>query len=161
LKPDDITYIFQHSEVDSILVDAEFVSLLDGFRKERPNVKIIVDTDTDATDVTNGGEFDRAVLEGYEYDTQNGNKGWAGLQTQVEDEESMISLAYTSGTTARPKGVVYTHRGVYLASLANVIESGLNIELGGQRAKYLWTLPMFHVGPCIGFKFVKKDANRT
>jgi long-subunit acyl-CoA synthetase (AMP-forming) len=145
LKSDDITYIFQHSEVEAILVDAEFVSLLDDFRKERPDVKIIIDTDTDAIDATNGGEFDRAVLEGYEYDEQNGNKGWVGLQTQVEDEEDMISLAYTSGTTAKPKGVVYTHRGAYLASLANVIESGLNIESGGQRAKYLWTLPMFHV----------------
>lgn len=145
LKPDDIDYIFQHAEVEAILVDAEFERLLDGFRKQKPNVKIIVDTDIDAIDATNGGEFDRAVLEGYEYDRQHGNIGWAGLQTQVADEDDMISLAYTSGTTARPKGVVYTHRGAYLASLANVIESGLNIELDGARAKYLWTLPMFHV----------------
>jgi long-subunit acyl-CoA synthetase (AMP-forming) len=79
------------------------------------------------------------------YDEEHGNKGWAGLTTQVEDEDGVISLAYTSGTTARPKGVEYTHRGLYLAALANVIESGLNIELAGARAKYLWTLPMFHV----------------
>lgn len=54
----------------------------------------------------------------------------------------MIALAYTSGTTAKPKGVEYTHRGGYLAALGNVIESGLNYHTG--RCRYLWTLPMFH-----------------
>lgn len=145
MKAEDITYIFQHSEVDSILVDAEFASLLDEFRKLKPDVKIIIDTDTDATDAANGSDFDRAVLEGQDYDSHNGGKGWSGLKVQADDEDEMISLAYTSGTTAKPKGVVYTHRGAYLASLGNVIESGLNVEAGGQRAKYLWTLPMFHV----------------
>ena len=50
----------------------------------------------------------------------------------------MLSIPFTSGTTSRPKGVVYTHRGVYLAAMANIIESGLN----NGRCKYLWTLPM-------------------
>lgn len=54
----------------------------------------------------------------------------------------MNALAYTSGTTARPKGVEYTHRSSYLAALGNVIESGLNYHEG--RCHYLWTLPMFH-----------------
>jgi long-subunit acyl-CoA synthetase (AMP-forming) len=145
LKHEDISYIFQHAEADVILVDEEFVELLDAFRKDRPKIPLIVDTDTDATDSLNGGPFDRAVLDGLEYDKQQGNQGWSGLTTQVEDEDSIISLAYTSGTTAKPKGVEYTHRGAYLASMANVVESGLNIEIGGERAKYLWTLPMFHV----------------
>lgn len=61
---------------------------------------------------------------------------------QVDQEQSTIALAYTSGTTAKPKGVEYTHRGCYLATLANVIESQLNHPSG--RCKYLWTLPMFH-----------------
>ena len=127
------------------MVDAEFVELLDAFQKDKPTIPLIIDTDTDAIDAENGGPFDRAVLEGLEYDKQQGNKGWSGLITQVEDEDSIISLAYTSGTTAKPKGVEYTHRGAYLAALGNVVESGLNIELGGARAKYFWTLPMFHV----------------
>jgi len=127
------------------LVDAEFLPLLDEFKKAHPKVHLIVDTDTDAVDAQNGGDFDRAVLEGWQYDGELGNKGWEGLQAQIHDEEEIISLAYTSGTTARPKGVEYTHRGAYLAAIGNVIESGLNIEAGGHRAKYLWTLPMFHV----------------
>lgn len=52
----------------------------------------------------------------------------------------MLAIPFTSGTTSKPKGVVYTHRGAYLAALANVVESGLNYHKG--RCKYLWTLPM-------------------
>lgn len=127
------------------MVDEEFVSLLDSLRKEMPHIPFIIDSDTDKADALNGGDFDRAVLEGLEIDKQLGSRGWDGLVTKVQDENSTISLAYTSGTTARPKGVEYTHRGIYLAALANVIESVLNIESSGERAKYLWTLPMFHV----------------
>lgn len=142
LKPDDISYIFQHSEVDIIIVDAEFLPLLDDFRKAKPNVPFIVDLDTDAIEGELSGPFDEAILEGLNYDKETGNKGWEGLQTQAHNEEDVICLAYTSGTTARPKGVEYTHRGVYLAALGNVIESGLNNPV--PRCRYLWTLPMFH-----------------
>ena len=142
LKSEDISYIFQHSEVDLIIADAEFVSLLDGFKKIKSDVPLLVDTDTDATEGELSGPFDAAVLEGLRYDKDTGSKGWTDLETSVADEESVIALAYTSGTTARPKGVEYTHRGVYLAAVGNVIESGLNFHVG--RCRYLWTLPMFH-----------------
>lgn len=57
----------------------------------------------------------------------------------VTDEWQPICLNYTSGTTGRPKGVVYHHRGAYLNALGNVLALGLN-----HRTVYLWTLPMFH-----------------
>ena len=63
----------------------------------------------------------------------------------LEDEEETISINYTSGTTGRPKGVMYTHRGAYLSALGNAIEIGMGYE-----TKYLWTLPMFH---CNGWTF--------
>lgn len=138
LKPDDVAYIFTHAEADAIIVDKEFLPLLDSFKKAHPNVPFIVDTDTGEL----SGPFDNAVLEGLQYDIETGGKGWAGLEAQAPDEESLIALAYTSGTTAKPKGVEYIHRGCYLAALANVIESGLNYHRG--RCRYLWTLPMFH-----------------
>jgi acyl-CoA synthetase (AMP-forming)/AMP-acid ligase II len=142
LKTDDISYIFQHSDVDLIIADYEFEALLDKYKSARPRVKVIIDTDTDVTQGQLSGPFDDAVFEGLEHDRSSGHHGWAALQSQAADEESTIALAYTSGTTARPKGVEYTHRGCYLAALGNVIESGLNYHVG--RAKYLWTLPMFH-----------------
>src|ERR671933_214396 len=67
------------------------------------------------------------------------------VESVLEDEEEMISVNYTSGTTGRPKGVMYTHRGAYLSALGNVIEAQMNYE-----TRYLWTLPMFH---CNGWTY--------
>lgn len=140
LKQDDIAYIFDFAEVDCIVVDEEYVHLLDAYRKNHANVPLIIDLDTDATEGQLCGPFDEAVLEGLNHDIETGNRGWAGLHAQARHEDDMLAIPFTSGTTSRPKGCVYTHRGAYLASLANIIESGLNIG----RCKYLWTLPMFH-----------------
>ncbi|EDN02301.1 conserved hypothetical protein [Histoplasma mississippiense (nom. inval.)] len=132
LKPEDIAYIFNHSEVDAIVVDEELVPLLNEFKKQNGHVPLIIDTDTDAVEGELSGPFDQAVLEGLHFDTSSGNRGWQGLEAQTPDEDALIALAYTSGTTSRPKGVEYIHRGCYLAALAN------------GRCRYLWTLPMFH-----------------
>lgn len=78
------------------------------------------------------------MIEGNEYDKQQGNHGWARLHSHATNEDDMLAIPFTSGTTSRPKGVVYTHRGSYLAALANIVESGLNTG----DCKYLWTLPM-------------------
>jgi fatty-acyl-CoA synthase len=55
------------------------------------------------------------------------------------DEDDMIAVNYTSGTTGRPKGVVYTHRGAYL----NAVSIALEFEMSPS-SWHLWTLPMFH-----------------
>jgi acyl-CoA synthetase (AMP-forming)/AMP-acid ligase II len=122
--------------VDFIIVDAEFKSLLEDFAQSHSQIPLLVDTDTDE----DSGPYDQAVLEGLKHDEQSGGHGWAGLATETHDENAIMALAYTSGTTARPKGVEYTHRGVYLAAMANIVESNLN----SSSARYLWTLPMFH-----------------
>ncbi len=61
------------------------------------------------------------------------------------DEWDSIALNYTSGTTGRPKGALYSHRGAYLNALGNVVTFGLRPE-----SVYLWTLPMFH---CNGWTY--------
>ena len=61
------------------------------------------------------------------------------------DERALLSINYTSGTTGRPKGVMYHHRGAYLQALAMVGHTGLSPS-----AVHLWTLPMFH---CNGWCF--------
>ena len=151
LKEEDIAYIFDHADAEIIIVDAEFVPSLESYHKSHPNVPLIVDTDTDATEGELKGPFDGAVLEGLHIDKQLGGRGWEGLEAQANEEDGLIALAYTSGTTARPKGVEYTHRGAYLAALGNVIESGLNMFNSTDRCRYLWTLPMFHaMGKTLG-----------
>lgn len=142
LKHEDIAYIFAHADVEAIIIDSEYLPLLDMYRRENPSIPLLVDTDTNATEGQLSGPFDEAVIQGLKFDTENGSKGWDGLSPQTANDESVIALAYTSGTTAKPKGVEFTHRGCYLGALANVVESGLNSPTG--RCKYLWTLPMFH-----------------
>lgn len=148
LKEGDVEYIFEFSEVEIVIVDWELEGLLATFREARPDVNVVVDTDTDVTEGELCGAFDEIVLEGLTYDRQNGSKGWDGLHVQAENEDDMLAIPFTSGTTSKPKGVVFTHRGAYLATLGNLIETGLNIQEG--RCKYLWTLPMFH---CLGWTF--------
>ncbi|KAL7270317.1 hypothetical protein RUND412_006983 [Rhizina undulata] len=148
LKKEDVQYIFAHAEVDIIVVDREYVSLLEGFN---PAVPLIIDEDIDSTTGELKGQFDHIIQEGLEYDLKFGN-GWDGLMAEAIDESDVFALAYTSGTTARPKGVEMTHRGVYLAAMANVVESGLNLGsvLARDRAKYLTILPLFHA---VGWTF--------
>ncbi|MBA5735066.1 AMP-binding protein, partial [Escherichia coli] len=57
--------------------------------------------------------------------------------TPPADEWDAIALNYTSGTTGDPKGVVYHHRGAYLAAISNLLEWDMP-----KHAVYLWTLPM-------------------
>ena len=66
-------------------------------------------------------------------------------EKRLAGEEDTISINYTSGTTGRPKGVMYTHRGAYLNALAEAHHARLD-----SRSAYLWTLPMFH---CNGWCF--------
>ena len=61
------------------------------------------------------------------------------LDWPLHDEDETIAINYTSGTTGRPKGVLYTHRGAYLNSLGELLETRMSSD-----SVYLWTLPMFH-----------------
>ena len=69
----------------------------------------------------------------------------AGALAYPDDERTLLSINYTSGTTGRPKGVMTSHRGAYLHSLGVIAEAGLTT-----RSAYLWTLPMFH---CNGWAY--------
>jgi Acyl-CoA synthetases (AMP-forming)/AMP-acid ligases II len=61
------------------------------------------------------------------------------------DEDAVICINYTSGTTGFPKGVMFTHRGAYMNAAGEMLEHGLN-----SRSVYLWTVPLFH---CNGWCF--------
>jgi acyl-CoA synthetase (AMP-forming)/AMP-acid ligase II len=90
---------------------------------------------------------DRAGLpcftEGDSY--ENWVAGAEAAEPAAVDERELLAINYTSGTTGRPKGVMYHHRGAYLQATAMAYHARL-----GPGARYLWTLPMFH---CNGWCF--------
>jgi fatty-acyl-CoA synthase len=128
LGRDEVTYIVEHSGAKMVFVDAELEALLDD-----------VDDEVERIRIDDTGE----PGDPYEDYLAEGSPEPAG--SMLEDEEETISINYTSGTTGRPKGVMYTHRGAYLSALGNAIEIGMGYE-----TRYLWTLPMFH---CNGWTF--------
>ncbi|KAF7339815.1 AMP-dependent synthetase and ligase [Mycena venus] len=127
LKPSEVAYILEHSGSSIILVDHEYVHLLP------PNLKVrvIVSNDTGRP----GDPYEDFLSSGRAFSQE---RGWAGLE-YTTDENAPATLCYTSGTTGRPKGVVTTLRGSYLAAVANAYESKIHLE-----STYLWILPMFH-----------------
>ncbi|MFQ5426092.1 MAG: AMP-binding protein, partial [Gaiellales bacterium] len=123
----EVRYVLEHSGARVVLVDRELRDLLD----EDGGVELVQIDDTGTPD-----DPYEAALAGVEP---------LADPVPVDDEESTISLNYTSGTTGAPKGVMYTHRGAYLNALAQVVDARLSLD-----SVYLWTLPMFH---CNGWCF--------
>ncbi len=129
LSPGEIDYILHHSSARFLFVDAELEPLVASLDLA-DRVVVRVD-DTGAAD----DPYEAFLAEGSP----------EPVESWLEDEYEPISINYTSGTTGRPKGVVYHYRGAYLNALGEVIEAGM-----GFGAVYLWTLPMFH---CNGWCF--------
>jgi fatty-acyl-CoA synthase len=128
LGKDEVSYIVEHSGAKMVFVDAELEELLEDVDEEIERIRI---DDTGEQ----GDPYEDYLAEGSPEPAPD----------VLEDEEETISINYTSGTTGRPKGVMYTHRGAYLSALGNAIEIGMGYE-----TRYLWTLPMFH---CNGWTF--------
>jgi fatty-acyl-CoA synthase len=129
LSSDEIGYILGHSGASFLFVDAELAELIKPL--DLPGVRVVRVDDTG----TPGDPYEDFLAQGAP----------APVPSWLEDEEETIAINYTSGTTGRPKGVMYSARGAYMNAIGELIESGMNFE-----TRYLWTLPMFH---CNGWCF--------
>ncbi|MDT3399305.1 acyl--CoA ligase family protein [Streptomyces sp. B1866] len=135
LAAEEIRYILDHSGARLLLVDAGLTGGVAPVADRVPGLaEVVVVRDPAAAPSAAPpvpGALDYADLLARGSDEP--------LPWTVADENAPISLNYTSGTTGRPKGVVYTHRGAYLNSFGEIVHSAL-----GPDSVYLWTLPMFH-----------------
>lgn len=130
LNQEDIAYILNHSESDLLIVDAQFAEPIEKIRDQIPNVRQIVVVEVPGF---------RTNLEAIDYEAFIGGASDAEPTDVTIDENDLMTINYTSGTTSRPKGVVLTHRNNYL-NAANFLYH-LRVEHDDM---YLHTLPMFH-----------------
>ncbi|MCO1423915.1 acyl-CoA synthetase [Burkholderia multivorans] len=141
-----VLFMLRHGEAKVLIVDTEYADIAQRAALELPALKIVSVADAMPADPA---RFARAV--DYEAFVAAGDPDYAW--TPPADEWEAIALNYTSGTTGDPKGVVYHHRGAYLAAISNILEWDMP-----KHAVYLWTLPMFH---CNGWCFPWAVAARA
>ena len=133
LDVETVAYIFDHSEARFALVDSQFIELAEAAKAlaESDGLELIEVPDDHAGFSASG----RHTL--YEDVIASGD---AGMEWHMpEDEWDSIALNYTSGTTGRPKGVVYHHRGAYLMTMGTVISWEMTLH-----PKFLTIVPLFH-----------------
>ena len=122
LQASELAWILKHSGAKVLIADPQLLPVLDSVRGDLEVQHVIDDYE--------------ALLE----------SGTAPVTNPADpDENDLICINYTSGTTGFPKGVVFTHRGAYINALGEAMEHGLD-----SRSVYLWTLPIFH---CNGWCF--------
>ncbi|HSK59682.1 MAG TPA: acyl--CoA ligase family protein [Actinomycetospora sp.] len=134
LSSEEVRYILDHSGATVLVVDSTLRAVVDpvadALETVREIVTLVDPQGPDAGTRVEGTTWNELLTRGDEGDD---------LPWEVADERSTISINYTSGTTGRPKGVQYHHRGAYLNSLGEIVHS-----YHDPASVYLWTLPMFH-----------------
>jgi fatty-acyl-CoA synthase len=148
LAPADLAYIINHAGDTVLFVDASLWTLLAPIRRELRSVRrIVVMPDGPVPDEPGVVEYE-GLLAG-----ATPLAAWPQLA-----ESDAAGMCYTSGTTGHPKGVVYSHRAVFLHSMAVAMADTLAIS---ERDVILHVVPMFHANAwCVPFAAVMVGATQ-
>src|SRR5438132_1038825 len=134
LTADDFVYITTHSGAKVLCVHPDYLDAVDGVRGQLSGVEQFVAL---------GGAGGRKGWR--EHDAEVAQAKPAFERPQI-DESDLLALNYTSGTTAKPKGVMITHRNAWMNVMDTLVHFHITVD-----DTYLWTLPMFHAN---GWTFV-------
>jgi acyl-CoA synthetase (AMP-forming)/AMP-acid ligase II len=139
-RPDEVAYVLGHSKARGIVMESQLVGAMrEGLVKASDVADVVVAPGT-----------------GTAYDAEPADRAWSTLEALeaaddsepevvVEDRDA-LSYLYTSGTTSFPKGVVGSHKAIYLGSMSGALESGWN---AGDR--FVAMMPMFHTAQLNAF----------
>ncbi|MBI2969721.1 MAG: long-chain-fatty-acid--CoA ligase [Gammaproteobacteria bacterium] len=128
----EIAYIINHSGARVVCAHVDYLDTIDEVREQLPVVEHFVALE---------GEKDGWL----DYEVRLANAS-ADFAPHAIDEDELITINYTSGTTSRPKGVMITHRNAWINTVGTLVHHHLS-----PADRYLWTLPMFHAN---GWTFV-------
>src|SRR5947199_1739104 len=125
LTADDFAYILEHSGTTVVCAHCDQLDAVDSIRDRLPGVQHFV-----AFEEPRDGwiSYEEAI-----------SASEPAFERPSIDENDLLTINYTSGTTARPKGVMITHRNAAMNSIGTLVHLPLRCD-----DRYLWTLPMFH-----------------
>src|SRR5690348_12447763 len=133
LTPDDFVYISNHSGAKVLCGHPDYVAADEGVRDQLQTIEHFVVL----------GSGTRPGWREYEVEVVRAKPSY----TRPEISESdLLTINYTSGTTAKPKGVMITHRNAWMNVMDTLVHFHITVD-----DVYLWTLPMFHAN---GWTFV-------
>ena len=128
-----VAYIFDHAAPKTVLVDSRFLPLAEAAAEAAEDCRPeIIEVGDAAAGHPASGRY-------AEYEDLLGNSRLPFAWLMPADEWESLTLNYTSGTTGRPKGVVYHHRGAYLMTLGTVISWRMTLY-----PRFLAIVPLFH-----------------
>jgi len=130
LHPDELAYIAAHAEDRVLLVDASLLPLLESFRARAGFRHVVVLSDGDAP-----------PADMLDYEALLAAADEAAFRPVEPNEHSPAAMCYTSGTTGRSKGVVYSHRAVVLHSMATAMAGSFGLT---ESDVVLAVVPLFH-----------------
>ncbi|MEE4188362.1 MAG: AMP-binding protein [Roseobacter sp.] len=132
LDVDTVNYIFEHGEAKVVLVDPQFLELAEAACAGLSAPPVLIEVADRVAGVPASGRH-----QTYEALLATGDPAFDWVMPQ--DEWESLALNYTSGTTGRPKGVVYHHRGAYLMTMGTVITWRMVLH-----PTFMQIVPLFH-----------------